>query len=122
MTEKTGGSDVGASSTMARQGADGHWRLTGEKWFCSAANAGAALTLARPDGAPPGTRGLAMFLVPEVTFAGAIAYPLYVKRWLRPPPAPAAALTARECEWLDAIVHWAPTPAEALAAVTGGPS
>jgi hypothetical protein len=50
------------------------------------------------------------------------AYPLYVKRWLRPPPAPASALTARECEWLDAIVDWAPTPAEALAAVTGGPS
>jgi alkylation response protein AidB-like acyl-CoA dehydrogenase len=50
MTEKTGGSDVGASSTMARQGADGHWRLTGEKWFCSAANAGAALTLASTGG------------------------------------------------------------------------
>jgi hypothetical protein len=47
---------------------------------------------------------------------------LYVKRWLRPPPAPASVLTARECEWLDAIVDWAPIPAEALAAVTGGPS
>jgi hypothetical protein len=47
---------------------------------------------------------------------------LYVKRWLRPPPAPASALTARECKWLDAIVDWAPTPAAALAAVTGGPS
>jgi alkylation response protein AidB-like acyl-CoA dehydrogenase len=65
MTEKTGGSDVGASTTLARQGPDGRWRLWGEKWFCSVANAGAALTLARPEGAPPGTGGLAMFLVPR---------------------------------------------------------
>jgi alkylation response protein AidB-like acyl-CoA dehydrogenase len=104
MTEKTGGSDVGASATMAQQDPDGTWRLRGDKWFCSVASAGAALTLARPAGAPPGTRGLAMFLVPrvlpdgarnawtinrlkdkvgsrsmatgEVTFDGAVAYPV----------------------------------------------
>ena len=37
MTESQGGSDLGRSST-ARPGpaADGSWRLTGEKWFCSA--------------------------------------------------------------------------------------
>jgi acyl-CoA dehydrogenase len=66
MTEKTGGSDVGASTTRARREPDGRWRLWGDKWFCSVANAGAALTLARPEGAPPGTRGLAMFLVPRI--------------------------------------------------------
>jgi hypothetical protein len=66
MTEKTGGSGVGASTTTARRDADGTWRLHGDKWFGSAANAGAALTLARPEGAPPGSRGLAMFLVPRV--------------------------------------------------------
>ena len=66
MTEKSGGSDVGASTTRARQDPDGCWRLWGDKWFCSVANAGAALTLARPEGAPPGTRGLAMFLVPRL--------------------------------------------------------
>jgi alkylation response protein AidB-like acyl-CoA dehydrogenase len=66
MTEKTGGSDVGASTTVAREGADGAWRLWGDKWFCSAAAAGAVLTLARPEGAPAGTRGLAMFLVPRL--------------------------------------------------------
>lgn len=102
MTERTGGSDVGASTTLARQDADGTWRLWGDKWFTSVANASMALTLARPEGAPPGTRGLAMFLVPrhlpdgsrngwtvnrlkdklgsrsmatgEVTYAGAVAY------------------------------------------------
>jgi alkylation response protein AidB-like acyl-CoA dehydrogenase len=66
MTEKTGGSDVGASTTRARRVPDGRWRLWADKWFCSVANAGAALTLARSEGAPPGTRGLAMFLVPRL--------------------------------------------------------
>ena len=65
MTERTGGSDVGASTTVARRDADGQWRLWGDKWFTSVANAELALTLARPDGAPAGTRGLAMFLVPK---------------------------------------------------------
>ena len=66
MTEKTGGSDVGAATTIARRDADGTWRLYGDKWFCSNANADVAVTLARPDGAPAGTRGLAMFLVPRL--------------------------------------------------------
>ncbi len=63
MTEKTGGSDVGTSTTIARRDADGTWRLWGDKWFCSNANAEVALTLARPEGAPAGTKGLGMFLV-----------------------------------------------------------
>ncbi len=65
MTEKTGGSDVGAATTAARREADGTWRLWGDKWFCSNINADMALTLARPEGAPAGTRGLGMFLVPR---------------------------------------------------------
>ncbi|HXG04684.1 MAG TPA: acyl-CoA dehydrogenase family protein [Candidatus Binatia bacterium] len=65
MTERTGGSDVGALTTVARRDADGTWRLWGDKWFCSNAGAELALTLARPEGAPAGTRGLAMFLVPR---------------------------------------------------------
>jgi acyl-CoA dehydrogenase len=63
MTEKTGGSDVGTSTTVARRTPDGTWRLWGDKWFCSNANAEVALTLARPEGAPGGTKGLGMFLV-----------------------------------------------------------
>jgi len=34
MTEKEGGSDVGKLTTTAVQDGD-HWRLSGEKWFCS---------------------------------------------------------------------------------------
>jgi hypothetical protein len=56
---------VGALTTLARRDADGTWQLWGDKWFCSNANADVALTLARPEGAPAGTRGLAMFLVPR---------------------------------------------------------
>ncbi len=64
LTEKAGGSDVGAIETVARQEGS-TWRLTGEKWFASNADAPVALALARPEGAPPGTRGLALFLVPR---------------------------------------------------------
>jgi alkylation response protein AidB-like acyl-CoA dehydrogenase len=66
MTEKTGGSDVGAAACAARRDPDGTWRLWGDKWFCSNANCDVALTLARPEGAPAGTKGLAMFLIPKV--------------------------------------------------------
>ena len=41
------------------------WALHGDKWFCSNADAGLALVLARPEGAPPGTRGLSLFLLPR---------------------------------------------------------
>ena len=61
MTETAGGSDVGRSETLARRGEDGAWRLYGRKWFTSAASSQMALTLARPEGAPPGGRGLALF-------------------------------------------------------------
>ena len=63
MTELTGGSDVGASETVARRDAEGVWRLYGRKWFTSAAASQVALTLARPEGNAPGGRGLALFLV-----------------------------------------------------------
>jgi alkylation response protein AidB-like acyl-CoA dehydrogenase len=63
MTEASGGSDVGASLTMARRDADGLWRLYGKKWFTSAATSQMALTLARPEGNGPGGSGLALFYV-----------------------------------------------------------
>jgi alkylation response protein AidB-like acyl-CoA dehydrogenase len=64
MTEKAGGSDVGAIETVARR--DGAvWRLYGEKWFCSHADADVALLLARPEGAAAGTAGLALFAMPR---------------------------------------------------------
>lgn len=69
MTEKAGGSDVGAIETIARN-EDGIWRLYGDKWFCSHADADVALMLARPEGAPAGTRGLALFALPRRTMDG----------------------------------------------------
>jgi len=60
MTERTGGSDVGTSETVARQ-VDGQWRLWGTKWFTSAPITEVALTLGRPEGNGPGGRGLALF-------------------------------------------------------------
>jgi acyl-CoA dehydrogenase len=64
MTERAGGSDVGAIETTANC-EDGVWRLYGDKWFCSHADADVALLLARPEGAPGGTKGLALFAVPR---------------------------------------------------------
>src|SRR5215472_3801312 len=64
MTEKEGGSDVGTLTTTAVQEGD-HWRLSGEKWFCSNADAKVVMLLARPQGAPPGTRGIGLFLMPR---------------------------------------------------------
>ena len=64
MTEKEGGSDVGTLTTSAVQEGD-HWRLYGEKWFCSNADAKVVMLLARPEGAPPGTRGVGLFLMPR---------------------------------------------------------
>ena len=60
MTELTGGSDVGISETIAKQDGD-VFRLYGRKWFTSAISSQMALTLARPEGNPPGGRGLALF-------------------------------------------------------------
>ena len=63
MTESTGGSDVGRSETVACREGPNEWRLHGRKWFTSATTSQMALTLARPDGNPPGGKGLAMFYV-----------------------------------------------------------
>src|SRR5690349_6975592 len=70
MTEKAGGSDVGAIETEAERigvGADGveRWKLYGQKWFCSHVDADVAVMLARPRGAAPGTKGLGMFALPR---------------------------------------------------------
>jgi len=71
LTEKQGGSDVGLTTTVAKpriavgDGFQPEWELWGEKWFCSNVSAEIILTLARPEGAPPGTRGLGLFLVPR---------------------------------------------------------
>jgi acyl-CoA dehydrogenase len=98
LTERHGGSDVGANRVEAVPDGD-FWRLHGEKWFCSVADADQFVVTARPQGAPEGTRGIGCFLVPrdgggfrirrlkdklgtralatgEIEFEGAVAYPL----------------------------------------------
>jgi alkylation response protein AidB-like acyl-CoA dehydrogenase len=73
MTERFAGSDVGATETRAvrRSGEVGdHWLLYGDKWFCSNADADLALVLARPEGAPAGTAGLGLFLMPRTLPSG----------------------------------------------------
>jgi alkylation response protein AidB-like acyl-CoA dehydrogenase len=103
LTEIQGGSDVGANTTRAYQ-EGGRWKISGKKWFCSNAGSATAMVLARPDGAPSGTAGLGLFLVPlhledgtrngifidrlkpklgtcemptaEITFDGAIGFPV----------------------------------------------
>lgn len=64
LTERQGGSDVGANMVEARF--DGtHYRLYGEKYFASNAGmCGVAMVLARMPGAPKGTKGLTLFAVP----------------------------------------------------------
>jgi alkylation response protein AidB-like acyl-CoA dehydrogenase len=65
LTEVQGGSDVGANACRARPAGEppGAWRLRGEKWFCSNVSADLYAVSARPDGAPPGTAGLGLFVV-----------------------------------------------------------
>ena len=63
LTERAGGSDVGANETVASKDADGTWRLSGHKWFCSNVDAEAVLVTARVEGGGEGTRGLRTFLL-----------------------------------------------------------
>jgi alkylation response protein AidB-like acyl-CoA dehydrogenase len=65
LTEVQGGSDVGANRVEAVSEGD-VWRISGEKWFCSVADADQFLLTARARGAPAGTRGIGCFLVPRL--------------------------------------------------------
>lgn len=63
VTEIQGGSDVAQNASQAIQQADGSWKISGEKWFCSNCHADGFLMTARYDHSKPGTRGLALFFV-----------------------------------------------------------
>ncbi len=68
VTEIQGGSDVGLNSCVATPDPEqsGRYRITGEKWFCSVADAGLFVVSARLQDAPEGTSGLGLFLVPRL--------------------------------------------------------
>lgn len=104
VTEVQGGSDAGTNRVSAERQDDGSYRLYGQKWFCSNVWAQYWAVTARPIDAPEGNRGVGLFFVPreqpkgaangfridrikdklgsralptvELTFNGAVAYPL----------------------------------------------
>ncbi len=63
MTEQGAGSDIAATAVAARPNPDGTWALSGDKWFCSNADAELALVLARIEGAAAGLKGVGLFLL-----------------------------------------------------------
>jgi alkylation response protein AidB-like acyl-CoA dehydrogenase len=70
LTEPHAGSDVGALKTKAVKQSDGSCKITGTKIFITWGDHDAAeniihLVLARLPDAPPGTRGISLFLVPK---------------------------------------------------------
>ncbi|WP_280271528.1 acyl-CoA dehydrogenase [Nocardia wallacei] len=74
LTEPDAGSDVGMGRTKATEQPDGTWHIEGVKRFISGGDLGDTadniihLTLARPVGAGPGTKGLSLFAVPKFLF------------------------------------------------------
>jgi alkylation response protein AidB-like acyl-CoA dehydrogenase len=74
LTEPDAGSDVGSARTRAVDQRDGTWHIEGIKRFITSGDSDdlfeniAHLVLARPEGAPPGTKGLSLFLVPKYLF------------------------------------------------------
>ena len=70
LTEPQAGSDVGALRTRAERAPDGSYRITGQKIFITYGEHDLTdniihLVLARLPEAPPGTKGLSLFLVPK---------------------------------------------------------
>src|SRR5215831_4092919 len=75
LTEPHAGSDVGAAKTSARRLGNGKYAIKGTKVFISGGDHDLAdnivhLVLARVDGAPPGTKGLSLFIVPKKRLDG----------------------------------------------------
>ncbi len=70
LTESHAGTDVGAAKSTARKQPDGSYQVKGTKVFISGGDHDLAeniihLVLARVEGAPPGTKGLSLFIVPR---------------------------------------------------------
>ncbi len=62
LTERAGGSDLGTLETTATRHGDS-WLLNGFKWFASNCDGQVFVVLAKPEGAPDSSRGVATFLV-----------------------------------------------------------
>lgn len=75
ISEPQAGSDVGRITTRAVPRSGGGWSLTGTKIFITYGDHDLApqiihMVLARTPGAPPGTRGLSLFIVPKFCLGG----------------------------------------------------
>ena len=71
LTEPQAGSDVGALRSRAERAGDGSYRITGQKIFITYGEHDLTdniihFVLARLPDAPPGTRGISLFLVPKI--------------------------------------------------------
>jgi alkylation response protein AidB-like acyl-CoA dehydrogenase len=71
LTEPQAGSDVGSASTVARRRDDGKYDIQGTKIFISGGDQDMTdnivhMVLARTPDAPPGTKGLSLFIVPKL--------------------------------------------------------
>ena len=71
LTEPEAGSDVGALTTTATRNEDGTYNITGSKIFISSGEHDLSENiihpvLARIEGAPDGTKGISLFLVPKI--------------------------------------------------------
>jgi alkylation response protein AidB-like acyl-CoA dehydrogenase len=71
LTEAQAGSDVGSAKTAATRNPDGSYSIRGTKIFISGGDHDLAenivhLVLARVEGAPAGTKGLTLFIVPKI--------------------------------------------------------
>jgi alkylation response protein AidB-like acyl-CoA dehydrogenase len=71
LTEPQAGSDIGAITTSAAKNADGTYSLSGNKTFITAGDQDLTENiihpvLARIEGAPEGTKGISLFIVPKI--------------------------------------------------------
>ncbi len=70
LTESHAGSDVGSAKTSAKRNADGSYSIKGSKLYITGGDHDLVeniihLVLARVEGAPAGTKGLTLFIVPK---------------------------------------------------------
>ncbi|MFT3696292.1 MAG: acyl-CoA dehydrogenase [Kofleriaceae bacterium] len=75
LTEPQAGSDVGSAATIATKNADGTYNIKGTKIFISGGDQDMSsniihMVLARTPDAPPGTKGLSLFIVPKLKADG----------------------------------------------------
>jgi len=80
LTEPQAGSDVGALRTKAKRNPDGTYSIIGNKIFITSGDHDLCenivhMVLARVEGAPPGTKGISIFIVPKKRIEGGSLVP-----------------------------------------------